>query len=117
MANFESDLVNSYAWLKVIVFIQEFSGDTDYAGQISSQIDFSRTGQATDENGNDVRCNIYDMASCMMEWITETYYYGTSEGGIAIGAYNGSGANTYVMSRTCGGVKQTFAKASAELYI
>ena len=32
-SNFESDLINSYAWDTAIVFIQEFSGDTDYSRQ------------------------------------------------------------------------------------
>ena len=64
--NFQSDLINSYAWDTAIVFIQEFSGDTDYSS-------IAKCGEATDGTNNDVRCNIYDMAGNTWEWSTETY--------------------------------------------
>lgn len=68
-----SDLVNSYAWDTAIVFIQEFSGDTDYARQTRLQDSLTRTGKAIDSDANkDVRCNIYDMAGNCCEWSTET---------------------------------------------
>ena len=68
-SNFESDLVNSYAWDTAIVFIQECSGDTDYSRQTSLN-----TGSvATTGTTNDNPCNIYDMASNCYEWSTETY--------------------------------------------
>ena len=71
--NFESDLINSYAWDTAIVFIQEFSGDTDYARQIFYQATLAKTGEATDGTNKDVRCNIYDMAGNTSEWSTETF--------------------------------------------
>ena len=71
--NFESDLINSYAWDTAIVFIQTFSGDMDYSKQNRLQTFITTTGNAHDNNGNyDVRCNIYDMAGNEYEWSTET---------------------------------------------
>ena len=72
-SNFESDLINSYAWDTAIVFIQTFSGDTDYSQQTRLQSGRTTTGNAHDSNNNyDERCNIYDMAGNVREWSTET---------------------------------------------
>ena len=72
--NFESDLINSYAWDTAIVYIQTFSGDTDYSLQSRFQSGITITGNAHDEENNyDVRCNIYDIAGNVREWSTETY--------------------------------------------
>ena len=65
---FESDLMNSYSWDTAIVFIQTYSGNTDYSMQTSVNKDISNTGI----NG-DQECNINDMSSNMREWSTETY--------------------------------------------
>ena len=65
--NFTSDLVNSYAWDTALVFIQKCSGDTRYSQQNSLNTSFSDKGTT-----NDVKCNIYDMASNCAEWSTET---------------------------------------------
>ena len=65
--NFESDLVNSYAWDTAIVFIQNCSAQTNYANQTSLNTSLSTTGTT-----NDNPCNIYDMASNCREWTTET---------------------------------------------
>ena len=74
--NFESDLINSYAYDTALVFIQTFSGDTDYSKQNGLQDTITTTGNAHDSNNNyDVRCNIYDMAGNVQEWSTETYLY------------------------------------------
>ena len=67
-----SDLVNSYAWDTAILFIQKYSGDTDYSRQTRLQSTPADTGEATDGTNNDVRCNIYDMAGNCREWTTET---------------------------------------------
>ncbi len=72
-SNFESDLVNSYAWDTAIVFIQECSGDSNYSMR-SSLNDVSLATQGTNNlNRQDVVCNIYDMASNCFEWTTETF--------------------------------------------
>ena len=68
-----SDLVNSYAWDTAILFIQKYSGDTDYSRQTKLQSTLAKTGEATDGENKDVRCNIYDMAGNCYEWTTETY--------------------------------------------
>ena len=67
-----SDLINSYAWDTAIVFIQEFSGKTNYAGQVRLQSSLAKTGKATNGTIKDVGCNIYDMAGNCFEWSTET---------------------------------------------
>ena len=80
-SNFESDLINSYAWDTAIVFIQAFSGDTDYSWQ--SGRNTARAVQKCGESildynldegdvAQDIRCNIYDMAGNTVEWSTET---------------------------------------------
>ena len=63
-----SDLINSYAWDTAIVYIQNFSGDTDYSMQIGGNINSSLTN--TGANGDEV-CKINDMASNTREWTTE----------------------------------------------
>ena len=73
----QSDLINSYAWDTAIIFIQTFSGDTDYSKQTgkNTKSTFLLTGESTLESDNkiDERCNIYDMAGNLLEWSTETY--------------------------------------------
>ena len=61
-----TDLVNSYAWDTAIVYIQNFSGDTDYSRQASKNTSLSNTGV----NGDEV-CKINDMESNTYEWTTE----------------------------------------------
>ena len=65
-----SDLINSYAWDTAIVYIQNFSGDTDYSKQDSLNKSLANTGVNSDE-----KCKINDMASNAEEWTTE---YSTS---------------------------------------
>ena len=67
-----SDLINSYAWDTAIVYIQNFSGDTDYSRQNSLNKRLANTGANSDE-----KCKINDMASNIWEWTTE---YCTSTG-------------------------------------
>ena len=68
-----SDLINSYAWDTAIVYIQNFSEDTDYSRQTSKNTSLSNTGV----NGDEV-CKINDMASNIMEWTTEYSTYAGS---------------------------------------
>ena len=68
-----TDLINSYAWDTAIVYIQNFSEDTDYSYQYSKNLEnLVNTGT----NGDEV-CKINDMASNTYEWTTEysTYAY------------------------------------------
>ncbi len=65
--NFTSDLMNSYAWDTAITFIQKCTDKTNYANQSSLNTSFLSTGTT-----NDNPCNIFDMASNVIEWTTET---------------------------------------------
>ena len=84
--NFTSDLMNSYAWDTAITFIQKCTDKPNYANQTSLNKTLSQTGTT-----NDNPCNIFDMASNVGEWTTETSsdsrypcvdrggYYGSSD--------------------------------------
>ena len=65
-----SDLINSYAWDTAIVYIQNFSGDTDYSYQTTKNTSLSNTGT----NGDEV-CKINDMSSNTLECTTEYSIY------------------------------------------
>ena len=71
---YASDLVNSYAWDTAIVFIQTYSGKTDYASHNESKT--TKAFTATGKN-NDKYCNIWDMSGNAIEWTTE---YSTDSG-------------------------------------
>ena len=71
--DFESDLINSYAWDTALLFIQTFANDR-YSGQESLNETLAYTGLRTDGT-TDKMCNIFDMASNCIEWSTETYMY------------------------------------------
>jgi uncharacterized protein YjdB len=64
----DSDLVNSYMWDTAIVFIQNYSGNSNYANKKSVNSSLANTGKAGDKV-----CNIHDMASNVYEWTTEHY--------------------------------------------
>ena len=70
---FTSDLMNSYAWDTAITFIQKCTDKTNYANQKSLNTSLSYKGTK-----NDNPCNIFDMASNVMEWTTETSSYSDS---------------------------------------
>ena len=71
---FTSDLMNSYAWDTAIVFIQNCGTNAKYSRQNSLNTTLLQTGtnSLTDTSKIDVQCNIYDMASNIREWTTET---------------------------------------------
>ena len=93
-----SDLVNSYAWDTAILFIQKYSGDSDYSRQTRLQNTLAKTGEATDGTNNDVRCNIYDMAGNCYEWTTETYSSSNNPCVVRGGSYIGSSGYTSTRS-------------------
>ena len=64
---FTSDLMNSYAWDTAITFIQKCTSQTNYSHQNSLNSSLSQTGTT-----NDKQCNVFDMASNILEWTTET---------------------------------------------
>lgn len=74
--NFTSDLMNSYTWDTTIDFLQkcddrEGENKTPYSrqGRVSSVLAKKGTNNA---DTKDQICNIYDMASNCVEWITES---------------------------------------------
>ena len=84
-SNFESDLINSYAWDTAIVFLQKFDNRANkaslkpYSKQNSLNDDLASQGTNNLEvSKQDVICNVYDMASNCWEWTTETYSFSYS---------------------------------------
>ena len=93
-----TDLINSYAWDTAIVYIQNFSGDTEYSYQNGKSINsiLANTG-----NNNDEKCKINDMASNTYEWTTEYSTYARGSDALPCtgrgGSYNNS--NRYTSNR------------------
>ena len=92
-SNFDSDLINSYAWYTTIVYIQKFSGDADYSRQNRLQNTLAKCGEAHSGSNYDVRCNIYDMAGNDFEWGTETSSNGTNNYVLYGGKYSEPSTN------------------------
>ena len=103
-SNFESDLMNSYAWDTAIVFLQKFdnranktslkpySRQTSLNGSLASQ----GTNNLSDVSKQDVICNVYDMASNCWEWTTETFSSSGNPCAGRGGYYNSSGSCTSI---------------------
>ena len=90
-----TDLINSYAWDTAIVYIQNFSGDTEYSYKKSINSILANTG-----NNNDEKCKINDMASNTYEWTTEYSTYANSShaypcAGRGGGCYDSNGYTSY----------------------
>ena len=74
--DYESDLMNQYAYTTAIVFIQEFGseGEVKYSLQTSKNTTFEQFGTYNKDGDNcDCKCNIYDLASNCTEWSTTTF--------------------------------------------
>ena len=75
-----SELMNSYAWDTATLFLQTFGGNNKYSRQNSLNKSLAKTGTDIDK-----QCNVYDMASNVYEWTTETcsdsYFPCTYRGG------------------------------------
>ena len=80
-SNFESDLMNSYAWDTAIVFLQKFDNRANKASlksysqqkSLNDSLASQGTNNLSDGSKQDVICNVYDMASNCSEWTTETF--------------------------------------------
>ena len=80
-SNFESDLMNSYAWDTAVVFLQKFDNRANKASlkpysrqnSLNDSLASQGTNNLSDASKQDVVCNVYDMASNCWEWTTETY--------------------------------------------
>lgn len=98
-SEFESDLMNSYAWETAIVFIQTFSSDSDYSKQQRTTTTYAQKG--TD---SDIRVNIYDMKNNCREWTTETANNPDKpcvrRGGCCSAAYTTDSGDEYAVSNT-----------------
>ena len=94
-----SDLINSYAWDTAIVYIQNFSGDTDYSRQTPLNTSLANTGVNSDE-----KCKINDMASNTREWTTEycTYTSSSNASPCALRGGNYYEGSSYTDSRSSG---------------
>ncbi|MFR0921892.1 MAG: hypothetical protein ACLSG7_02105 [Clostridia bacterium] len=99
---FTSDLMNSYAWDTAIVFIQNCGTNTKYSRQKSLNTSLSQTGTT-----EDIQCNIYDMASNICEWTTET-----SDGSSNPCVYRGG---FYGFSYTCTNIRDRNTSDSSGL--
>lgn len=89
---YESDLINSYAWDTAIVFMQKYSENNKYSIQVSKNSSVSITGERETEDITDKVCNIYDIASNCYEWSTEVHINGSDgrcvvRGGLSVGKY------------------------------
>ena len=71
---FTSDLMNSYAWDTATLFLQTYGTNATYSRRTRVSSTLSQTGTNT-QSTKDVQCNVYDMASNVREWTTETSYY------------------------------------------
>ena len=96
-SNFESDLMNSYAWDTAIVFLQKFDNRANKASlkpySRQNSLNTSLASQGTNNlevSKQDVICNVYDMASNCKEWTTETYSVSDSPCTYRGGLYYGS---------------------------
>ena len=110
---YASDLVNSYAWDTAIVFIQTYSGKTDYASHNESKT--TKAFTATGKN-NDKYCNIWDMSGNAYEWTTEystnssdsIFYPCVTRGGYYTTDYGGA----YCYASYRGNVSTTYSNSS-----
>ena len=125
-SNFESDLINSYAWDTAIVFIQEFSGDTNYSQQRGRNT--ARAVQKCGESildynldegdvAQDIRCNIYDMAGNTYEWSTEAYSHTSYPCVVRGGYYNTTGYYTGIRSNNLTSYSSGIYSARPTLYL
>ena len=92
-SNFESDLMNSYAWDTAVYFLQKFDNRANKASlkpysqqnSLNDSLASQGTNNLSEGSKQDVICNVYDMASNCWEWTTETfsnsYYPCTCRGG------------------------------------
>lgn len=68
---FTSDLMNSYAWDTATLFLQSCGTNNKYSRQTTLNYSLASTG-TNNQTTKDIQCNVYDMASNVLEWTTET---------------------------------------------
>ena len=93
---FTSDLMNSYAWDTATLFLQTCGTNPTYSRKNSVNTgSIAQTGTNT-QSTKDVQCNVYDMASNVIEWTTETSSYSSYPCVYRGGCYDGSDNYTSV---------------------
>lgn len=70
-ANFESDLINSFAWDTATLFLQEYDNRSNNSTVYSRQTSLN-SGNISNTGTSDKICNVFDLASNCCEWTTET---------------------------------------------
>ena len=85
-----TDTINSFAWDTALCFIMLFTNDLTYANQyyldLNDNLD-PDSGYPVTGLGEDVRCNIYEMAGMQSEWVRE-YDKTTNSLYVLRGGYN-----------------------------
>ena len=96
---FTSDLMNSYAWDTATLFLQT-CGEEKYSRKTSVNNSLASKGtNSSDYTGTrDTVCNVYDMASNVYEWTTETSNNSNGPCVYRGGGYSYSGAYTSTRS-------------------
>ncbi len=92
---FTSDLMNSYAWDTATLFLQTCGDNETYSRKTSVNSKLATTGTNNQET-KDVQCNVYDMASNIVEWTTETFSFSSGPCVLRGGDY---GSSEFYMSR------------------
>lgn len=97
---FTSDLMNSYAWDTATLFLQT-CGEEKYSIKTSvNNLLASRGTNSSDYTGTrDTVCNVYDMASNIIEWTTETSDYSSNPCVYRGGCYDIYNSNLYTSFR------------------
>ena len=106
-SKFTSDLMNSYAWDTATLFLQT-CGEEKYSIKTSVNNSLASKGtNSSDYTGTrDTVCNVYDMASNVYEWTTETSIDSDSPCVGRGGAYDYS--YNYTSSRNNGSVSDSY---------
>ena len=99
---YTSDLMNSYAWDTATLFLQT-CGDSSTPYSIKNSVNTSLATTGTNDTTKytgtqDVQCNVYDMASNIYEWTTETCSY--SSGPCVLRGGRFSNSSIYTSYRT-----------------
>ena len=92
---FASDLINSYAWDTATLFLQTCGDNPTYSRKNRVRSSYASTGTNNQET-KDVQCNVYDMASNIFEWTTETCSFSNGPCTFRGGIYDKS--NYYTIS-------------------
>ena len=107
--NFESDLVNSYAWDTAIDFLQKCDNRVN-KGIPYSQVKSLNTGTLAEKGTNnqenkDIICNVYDMASNCREFTTESSNFDSFQCVYRGGYFITHGNNIYTSGRASDNVQ------------